>query len=318
MTTPIFLTVDTELMWRHHTDGLAGAEIFARSLEPAGVGVSYKLETLARHGLKACFFVDPMPALTFGLAPVREIVETILEAGQEVQLHLHPNWTGAISGDRGARTSRFELIDYSLAEQRDLIAGATELLVAAGAPHPIAFRAGSYSANADTLTVLAEQGFCYDASHNGSEHPWPSAIDLAARQIAPLSHRGLIEIPVTLIEERPGALRNFQICALSVGEMRAALDHALLHDHAAVTIVSHGFELANRSGTRPNAVHVRRFEALCALLGDRADAMPTVHFADRPALRLGQRDVPLGPDPLRTRWRQAEQLWSNMVAERAA
>lgn len=318
MTSPVFLTVDTELMWRHHADGLVGAEIFARSLEPAGVGVSYQLDVLARYGLKACFFVDPMPALTFGLAPVRAIVETILAAGQEVQLHLHPNWTAAVAGDKGARAARFELVEYSLAEQRDLIRGATELLVATGAPPPIAFRGGSYSANADTLTALAELGFVYDSSHNGSEHPWPSAIDLPSAQIAPLAHRGMIEVPVTLIEERAGAFRNFQICALSAGEMRAALDHARDQRHAAVTIVSHGFELANRAGTRPNAVHVRRFEALCALLAERATEMPTVHFADRPALRLGQYDVPLGPDPLRTRWRQAEQLWSNMVAERAA
>jgi hypothetical protein len=318
MTTPVFLTIDTELMWRHHLDGLAGEEIFARSLEPAGVGVTYKLQVLARYGLKACFFVDPMPALTFGLGPVRRVVETILAAGQEVQLHLHPNWTGAVSGDRGARASRFEMLDYSLAEQTDLIGGATDLLVAAGAARPIAFRAGSYSANDDTLRALAGLGFIYDGSHNGSEKPWPSAIDLPARQIAPLLHQGLIEVPVTLIEERSGALRNFQICALSVGEMRAALDHALECDHAAVTAVSHGFELANRAGTRPNAVHVRRFESLCTLLAERAAMMPTVHYADCPDLRLGQADAPLGPDPLRTRWRQAEQLWSNMVAERAA
>ncbi|MEG3178009.1 polysaccharide deacetylase family protein [Sphingomonas sp. RB3P16] len=318
MSTPVFLTVDTEVMWRHHCDGLASAEIFARSLEPAGVGVSYQLDVLARHGLKACFFVDPMPALTFGLAPMRHVVETILAAGQEVQLHLHPNWTGAVAGDGGAQASRFELVEYSLDEQRDLIVGATELLVAAGAPHPIAFRAGSYSANDDTLRALGELGFRYDTSHNGSEHPWPSAIDLPARQIAPIEREGVIEIPVTVIEERPGALRNFQICALSVGEMRAALDHALIAEHAAVTIVSHGFELANRAGTRPNTVHVRRFDALCALLAERAADMPTQHYADRPALRLGQRDTPLAPDPMRTRWRQAEQLWSNMVAERAA
>lgn len=318
MTTPIFLTVDTELMWRHHSDGLAGPEIFARSLEPAGVGVSYQLETLARHDLKACFFVDPMPALTFGLAPVKRIVDTILAAGQEVQLHLHPNWTGAVAGDRGARASRFELMEYGFADQFDLISGARDLLVAAGAPNPIAFRAGSYSANDDTLRVLAKLGFTYDSSHNASEQKSTSAIALPALQIAPLEYEGLIEVPVTLIHERADTLRNFQICALSAGEMRAALDHARSNDHAAVTVVSHSFELANRAGTRPNAVHVRRFEALCALLAERADAMPTQHFADRPVLRLGQDDLPLGPDSIRTTWRQAEQLWSNMVAERAA
>jgi hypothetical protein len=122
---------------------------------------------------------------------------------------------------------------------------------------------------------------------------------------------------VTLIEDRAGHLRHFQICALSAGEMRAALDHAVLRSHSAVTIVSHGFELANRAGTRPNAVHVRRFDALCRMLARRRGVLVTEHFADRPRMALGQDDAPLGPSLLRTRWRQAEQLWSNLVEERA-
>jgi hypothetical protein len=100
--------------------------------------------------------------------------------------------------------------------------------------------------------------------------------------------------------------------------MRAALDHAVARDHATVTIVGHSFELANRAGTAPNAVHVRRFEALCAYLAARRDILPTVHFADRPALPLDRDDRPLGPNLLRRGWRQAEQAWSTLIAERAA
>ena len=192
------------------------------------------------------------------------------------------------------------------------------MLTAAGAPDPIAFRSGSYSASDDTLAALAKLDFVYDSSHNGSEHPWPSAISLEPRQIAPLEHCGVIEVPVTLIEDQKGHLRHFQVCALSAAEMRAALDHAVCENHAAVTVVSHGFELANRAGTRPNAVHVRRFEALCRMLAERRGALETAHFADRPIMALGQDDAPLGPSMLRTRLRQAEQLWSNWVEERAA
>jgi hypothetical protein len=314
----VFLTVDTELMWRHHCAGLDAETVVRRSLEPAGVGVGWQLEQLARFGLKACFFVDPMPALVYGLDPIKRVIGAILEAGQEVQLHLHPNWTGAHAGDRGASYGLFELIDYSLAEQVALIEGAADMLVAAGAPEPIAFRSGSYSANDDTLTALAQLGFLYDSSHNGSEHPWPSAIGLPPRQIAPIAHRGLIEVPVTLIEDRKGHLRHFQICALSAAEMKAALDHAVNEEHVAVTVVSHGFELANRAGTRPNGVHVRRFEALCGMLAERRDVLPTAHFADRPEMALGCDDAPLRPSLVRTRLRQAEQLWSNWIEERAA
>ena len=61
--TPVFLTVDTELMWRHHAAGLDASEVVRRSLDPADVGIAWQLQRLAEHHLKACFFVDPMPAI---------------------------------------------------------------------------------------------------------------------------------------------------------------------------------------------------------------------------------------------------------------
>ncbi|MBX3595669.1 polysaccharide deacetylase [Sphingomonas sp.] len=317
MPTRAFLTVDTELMWRHHAAGLDIDAIAARSLEPAGVGISHQLRMLAQHDLKATFFVDPMPAVAHGLDPIRRVVDAILEAGQDVQLHLHPNWAAASDEDRTAHAS-FELIDFTYIEQRELIRAASDLLVAAGAPRPIAFRAGSYCASDDTLAALAALGIRYDSSHNGSEHPWPSAIGLDPRRIAPCMHQGVVEVPVTLIEDKRGHLRHFQICALSTAEMRDALDHAVRESHAAVTIVSHGFELSNRAGTRPNAIHVHRFETLCAMLAERRGAIVTTTFASLPDLPLDRCDQPLGPSLLRTGLRQAQQLWSNLVEERAA
>lgn len=318
MATRVFLTIDTEFAWRHHAAGLPVAEICVRSCEPAGVGIGYQLRVLAAHRLKACFFVDPMPALAYGIEPVRRLVGTILDAGQEVQLHCHPNWAGAVAGDRGAAHAPFELMDYAADAQAGLIGEARALLVAAGAPAPVAFRAGSFGADEATLAALPALGIVYDSSHCGAFVPVASRIALPAHQIAPVAHGGVIEVPATVIEERPGRYRPVQVCALSTAETRAALAHALAHDHAAFTVVSHGFELANRAGTRANTVHVRRFEGLCALLAGHAAEAPTGWFSERPALPLDRDDRPLASRVLRTRWRQAEQLWSNMVAERAA
>lgn len=318
MPTPVFLTVDTELVWRHHAAGLPLAKLVARSIDPAGVGIAYQLRELARHGLKATFFVDPMPAMVFGLDVIRRIVAAILDAGQDVQLHCHPNWTRARSGDGGVAYAPFEITQYTPSEQRDLIAGAAELLVAAGAPPPVAFRAGSFAADDNTLAALAANGIRYDSSHNGAEAPWPSQIALPAHQIAPIRHGGVIQVPVTVIHDLPGAFRPFQVCAMSAGEMQAALDHAVTHDHAAVTIVSHGFELATRDGTRPNTLHLSRFTTLCETLATRRAELPTATFGECPDLPLGRDDRPLPPSYLRTGWRQAQQLWSNVVTERAA
>lgn len=315
MPTPVFLTVDTEFAWRHHAAGCDLETIYRRSLEPAGVGLSFQLARLAEHGLKACFFVDPMPALVYGLAPIERIVDTILAAGQEVQLHLHPDWQGARIGDAGAGRGRADLHQHDAAEQLHLLSVARELLVAAGAPPPVAFRAGSYAADDQTLAALAALGIHYDSSHNGAAAA--SRIGLPRRHIAPV-RRGVVEVPVTVIEDERDRLRTFQLCALSAGESYDALEHAAVSGHAAVTIVNHGFELSNRAGTRPNRVHVRRFEALCRMLATMRDVLPTQHFATAPPMPLDHDDQPLSPDRLRTGWRRAQQLWSNLVEERAA
>ena len=313
----VFLTIDTELAWGREAAGGGGAPGGGGSIEPGGVGLQWQLACLKRHGLKATFFVDPMPARVYGLDPFRRIVDAVLAAGQEVQLHCHPNWIEARGDDRRAHAS-FELIDWSAHGQRALLAEAIEQLMAAGAPLPVAFRSGSYSANDDTLAALASLGIGYDTSHNGAHHPWPSAIGLPPSRIAPVARRGVIEVPVTVIEDTAGVWRNFQICALSAGEMRAALDHAIAAQHAATVIVGHSFELATRAGVARNGVHVHRFAALCRLLAARRDAAPTAHFADRPALPLDRDDAPLPASVWRRGRRQAEQLWSNYVAERAA
>lgn len=314
MKTRVLITIDTEFLWRPDRLRQGWEQLFALSCEPAGVGVPYQLAMLARHGLKACFFVDPMPACLFGLDPVKRMIEPILAAGQEVQLHLHPQWSGARRD--GGTDSVFELTGHDEAGQRALIARARDLLVAAGAPDPIAFRAGSYAANDATLRALAGLGIRYDSSHNGSHHPWPSALSLPAARIAPMLHEGVIEMPVTQIRDGSG-LRHLQICAVSSAELAAALDHAAAETHAAVTIVCHSFELATRSGGRPNATHVRRFEALCAMLAERCDALPTAFFADLDGMPLDRDDRPLAHHPIRALSRRVEQLWSSHVHERA-
>lgn len=307
MATRVLLTVDTELVWRHHEVGLSWQDNFARSYEAAGVGVSYQLRRLAEHKLKACFFVDPMPALVHGLEPVRRMVDPILEAGQEVQLHLHPFWARAGAAFR-------ELNEYDAAEQQTLIEQARALLVETGAPEPIAFRAGSYAANADTLRALAALGLRYDASHNGCEHL--SDVPIERTQITPTRIEGVVEVPVGQIEHQPGKLRHLQLCAVSFAEMRSALDHGAREGHPLVSMVTHSFELARRDGLAPNGLAVSRFNRLCRYLADHRETLPTAHFTDLEDIPLGRDARPFRSPRLMTFGRMAEQAWGNVLYER--
>jgi hypothetical protein len=312
--TRVLLTIDTELTWRPGPDWAHWESAYERSYEAAGVGVKYQLRVLAQYALKACFFVDPMPACVYGIEPIKRMIDPILEAGQEVQLHLHPLWVGARDGQ--TRSER-QLARYGAAAQHDLIKRARELLVEAGAPEPVAFRAGNYSANDDTLRALAALGFRFDSSHNGHQHPWPSAIGLPRDQITPLVHEGVVEIPVTLITEGRGS-RHLQICAVSLGEIKAAIEHAGELKLPLVNIVTHSFELANRAGTAPNKVHVKRFEDLCAFLSKERKRFPTTFFIELDGLPLDRPSVLLPGAGLRRMGRLIEQIWSNQIEERTS
>jgi hypothetical protein len=315
MATRVLITVDTELSWRHYATGAGWRDNLALSFDPAGVGVSWQLDMLAEHGLKACFFVDPMPALLYGIEPVRRMVEPILAAGQEVQLHLHPCWACLAEGVEDGGT--FELTGFAPRRQRELITEARDLLVEAGAPEPIAFRSGSYAVDDLTLDALHALGILYDSSHNGSHHPWPSALPLPPSQIAPVVHRGVVEIPVGQIEQAPRKLRHLQLCAVSAEEIEAALRHALAERHPLVTLVSHSFEFATRDGLRPNRALATRFARLCRFLAEYRDRLPTAAFADLADVPLGVNALPLPARRFRTARRMAEQLWANAVYERA-
>ncbi|MEA3008649.1 MAG: hypothetical protein QOJ91_341 [Sphingomonadales bacterium] len=310
MATRVLLTIDTELRWDRHLDGSSWQENLAFSFDPAGVGVGYQLERLAAHGLKACFFVDPMPALLYGIEPIRRMVEPLLAAGQEVQLHIHPSWADIAD-------PVFELTGLDAARQLELIRTARDLLVEAGAPAPVAFRSGSYAADLATLEALSTLGIRFDSSHNGSHYPDPSALPLDPRRIAPALLEGVVEIPVTQIEPSAGRLRHLQICAVSFAEMRAALLHAAGHRHPVVNIVGHSFELAVRGGDRANSLLVRRFEKLCGFLAAERERLPTAFFSDLGDLPLEAEAVPLRSGAVRTAARMAEQAWGNAVYERA-
>ncbi len=316
MATRVLLTVDTELVWRHHAAGHDWRENFARSYNAAGVGIPYQLELLGRHDLKACFFVDPMPAAVHGLDPVRRMVDPILAAGQEVQLHLHPFWAHLEKAEQSRRTDELTAYDYEA--QLELICRARDLLVAAGVPDPIAFRSGSYAANADTARALAELGFRYDSSHNGSHHPEPSALPLPPEMVAPVEIApGLIELPVSQIGGADG-LRHLQICAVSFPEMRAALVAARTASQPVVTIVSHSFELATRNGLAVNRVVRRRFDRLCVFLDRAREILPTANFATLPDVSLASYAAPFPGSQQRRLRRMAGQAWGNLRYERFA
>lgn len=321
---PVLITVDTEYASGYVASGQAATcdANFARCLAcetPSGpVGIGYQMDVLDRHGLKAVFFVDPMPALLWGDEAVERIVEPVLARGHEVQLHLHTEWLALADNSPIApgRTGR-NLADFTCDEQQALIAWAAERLVAAGAPYPLAFRAGNYGANDDTLYALARLGIAFDTSFAPALVGGDCTIGLERDDLMPVTRHGVREVPISAIGAG-GGLRHAQLTALSLDEITAAIRHAALQDWPALVLVSHSFELMNRDKGIANKVVKRRFEALCAWLARQPD-VTAGGFAD-PIVRARldgpcpmSRPEALPRNRLREVLRMGEQDFANAV-----
>lgn len=317
MMLPVLITIDTEYSAGLYARGIATdrKDNFNRAIAclsaKGEAGIFYQMDVFDRCGLKAVFFVDPMPALVWGQGAVDAVVQPIVERGHEVQLHCHSEWLSFAEISPLPGRTGLNIRDFTQAEQRVLLEWGLDRIVQAGAQRPTAFRAGNYGANDDTLRALAQLGLRWDSSFPAGLASSHCGITLPLGDCRPVVHCGTQEFPASAIASRDGG-RHAQISALSYGEMRAAITHAAGADWPGFCLVSHSFELYNRETQRPNALLCRRFEKLCEWLGSSREAVSAgfndldVDLTD-PGLSL------LPHDYLRTGSRMAQQLAANTV-----
>ena len=317
--TRLYITIDTEYSFgmARRMSGGGRAENFASAIigtTPTGpLGIHYQMDRFDAHGIKAVFFVDPMPALVWGTEAIAEVVGPIVARGHDVQLHLHSEWLelAGSANPLGSQTGG-NLRDFGFDQQCTLIGYARGVLIAAGAPAPVAFRAGNYGANDDTLRALAELGIAYDTSHCPGIAKSECRISLGADDRQVQRHCGTIEVPIGCIAARGGGLRHYQLTALTDGELLAALRHAARGGQQQVTMVSHSFELLSRDRQRANRIVQRRFDRLCAGLA-RVAGLTSATYASHPPQIEHVVPAPLPHSPLRTWRRYAEQALGNAL-----
>jgi hypothetical protein len=282
-------------------------------------GITYQLERLKHFGLKATFFVEPLHARVVGDRWLRRTVQAVEAAGQEVQLHLHPEWLVEISDPALPRASSRFMHEFDLRAQTNLIEAGLEMLRNVGATRLCAFRAGSFGANNDTLRAAARAGLAFDTSLNACYLDSYCRIDSHATLLQPSWIDGLIEFPISFFADYPGHRRHAQVCATSASELRNALMTAWRTSWYAFVILSHSFELIkNRDRgarfARPAPINIRRFDALCTFLAEHRDKFVTAHFHDldptRVPLELPARVITSSLP--RTVWRMAEQVLARL------
>ena len=316
--TQAIISFDTELSPALYQQGFSAQENFDSSIlgicEDGEYGIVHQMDILEKYGLRAVFFVDPMPALVHGIDIICQIVAPIMARGHEIQLHLHPEWLEFAKEQPVGNQRGRSIGDFKLDAQIKLIALARDLLMKAGAPEPVAFRAGNFGANDDTIEALHKLGISYDSSFNAAYIDNGCNISLDPGNLGMRQYKGVWAVPVSGIMERESSFRPAQVCAMSEEEMRDALNHAASCGANQFSVFSHSFELLSRNRSFPNHLTVQRLEALCQNIA--ADKRVTTGgFMDLPDRVIPQKIEALEPDTLRTLRRRIEQGLSYAVYE---
>jgi len=314
------VTIDTELSPAAHQRGHSAQENFEQAIlgrvSDGAWGIDYQIRRFDAHGIKAVFFVEVLSANVTGLDTLKRTIEPILSSGHEVQLHAHTEWLAWFPNDPLDGRRGRNMAEFTYDDQCRLLEVGIDNLTKAGAPKPVAFRAGNYGANNDTLRALAKVGIKYDSSYSFPYLGKPCQILTRTPLLDPVLLDGAIEVPIAFFEDYPDHARHMQLCAVSIAEMRAVLSQSVAQSRKSAVIVSHSFELLNRARDRSSGIVVRRFERFCELLSQTRAQSPTHGFADLDPVRLVESSgtvAPLRSAPWRTASRMVEQAMGTIL-----
>lgn len=253
--------------------------VFGRS-SAGSYALPATLEILNRHGLKGVFFVEPLFSARFGAEYLERTVRLIEDAGQDVQLHLHPEWVDEISPPPLVDVSRKRqyLSFCTKEEQTTLLQYGLTLLQRQTRNQIYAFRAGSYAANRDTYAALSAVGLSVDSSLNRAYAiSGPDVVEQTSHCSA-FQIDGISAFPVSVFVDGFGRVRPAQINACGFREMCRALESSAMNGRMHFVIVSHNFEMLRDGGCEPDRFVVRRFENLCCYLASQRDRYDVCTF----------------------------------------
>ncbi len=290
----VFITIDTE----HSIGGSFGDP----QLKPVGndkriygriggkeYGIPLIMDIADRYGIPLTFFVEVFNKYYFGEGETREVCEYILGRGHDVQLHLHPNFLNFKEDNPADRKYSDNMSAYDLQSQVDMLAEGKELLTRYCGKVPVAFRAGNYGADRNTLNALKENGFQIDSSYNAAFPKHSHCITEKALNDAEQID-GVWELPITnFVEKIPLCKKRFKpldFNGVNCVEMKSVIVNSCQDKGPqTVTLILHSFSFLNTKDVQYRKCTVRknvinRFESLCCFLSEQTHCLHCGIFTD--------------------------------------
>ena len=250
-------------------------------------GLGFILKTFKETGVKGTFFVEALNRVYFGDGPMEGVVNDILAAGQDVQLHLHPVWSQvfSISGWQN-RLDEIKPNDSVLTRSQDqlesLFGEGADILEKWCGYRPLALRTGNLHVSRNVYKAMFEvEMFVSSNIGRGIYEPVDSALRLShgCRIVD-----GVYEYPVTSYVglHLPGIkeLKSLTITGSSFSEAKSIIELAYKKGIGSVVLLTHTFEFIRghdcqfNNGKR-NMLTQGRLRKLCEYISNNSDRFET-------------------------------------------
>ena len=263
-------------------------------------GIQKIIDIGNEFNLKFSFFVECLSSLYFGVDEIKGICDYIQGRGHDVQLHIHPEYLALRKRKEFISNKRKPIAFFSrlpLDVQTELVQYGKHLLKMSGVKNPIAFRAGSFGANTDTLIALQKCGFIADSSYNMAYDSISNGINKEKRHNDVWLTHNVFEFPVTNFRQFGSCgiwkTRPMDINGAGFLELKNALMQANAIGPKTVTVVGHSFSFIKsydlqyeRVRARKNVV--RRFRRLCQYLAENSNLYKVSTFSELDASKASK------------------------------
>lgn len=290
------------------------------------LGLPLIVDILRKHDLAGTFFVEAFIEEQGYPGEAERVCTYLLDHGQDVQLHIHPNHKHYGMMRRGEPHPRNDNIaDLPPEAQFALLQEGAERLARWTGKQTAAFRAGNMGASEETLEQLAEAGILIDSSYTFPYAGGQCRFSPADPYNGSRWYGRVLELALSAFRQPQLPLlqpaKPLDLVGISFQECRDGI-RAICDAGADAVLILHSFSLfkwrnVQYDGGRINRIVTSRFRRMCGWLAGHADSCPARTFSEvAEAVVQGRYEAKAVPPcvlrrPIRSLARKGVQAWNS-------
>ncbi len=292
--TQICISIDTEFSIAGHFERPGEYQPVAEPVVYGTVNgkeeaLGFLLETFDRYNIVASFFVECANYYYFGDQPMKNVVDRLKAAGQDIQLHVHPIWLHLNTDpELGAFPRHDDCSGQEFDELKRVFSACIAVFKRWVGQPPLAIRTGSLRADENVYRVMHELGIVM--SSNVALGVFQPKEPLLCHDSGRHRIYGVMEIPVFSYQDSNFAgkahKKSLQITSCSWPEMKYLLWKARNSGVEQIVILTHPFEYIKKSDFRyrkltKNRVNQRRLQNLCEFINQYPQDFAAADFSSQ-------------------------------------